>query len=87
MDTAGDLRKELPLNEFGEKGLFIKELELALQYHKVDMVVNSLKDMPTVLSRGMCIAAVLEREDPEQCPRATSPLSVRTWYNRHCLSS
>jgi hydroxymethylbilane synthase len=64
MDTMGDLRGELPLNEFGEKGLFIRELELALQYHKVDMVVNSLKDMPTALPIGMTLAAVLEREDP-----------------------
>lgn len=64
MTTVGDrvLNKSLP--KIGEKSLFTKDLEDALQSGGVDFVVHSLKDLPTALPVGMAIGAVLEREDP-----------------------
>lgn len=63
MTTVGDrvLNKSLP--KIGEKSLFTKDLEDALVHGGVDFVVHSLKDLPTQLPHGMCIGAVLERED------------------------
>lgn len=52
------------LSKIGEKSLFTKELEVALESGEVDLVVHSLKDLQTVLPKGMILAAVLEREDP-----------------------
>ena len=64
MTTVGDrvLNKSLP--KIGEKALFTKDLEDALEHGGVDFVVHSLKDLPTQLPCGMTIGAVLEREDP-----------------------
>uniref|UniRef100_A0A8D0CTI1 Porphobilinogen deaminase n=1 Tax=Sander lucioperca TaxID=283035 RepID=A0A8D0CTI1_SANLU len=54
---------ESPL-EIGEKSLFTKELENALERNEVDLVVHSLKDLPTTLPSGFTIGAVLKRENP-----------------------
>jgi hydroxymethylbilane synthase len=54
----------VPLFEAGGVGLFVKELESALQSGEVDLAVHSLKDMPGQLPAGLEIAAVPEREDP-----------------------
>lgn len=64
MTTVGDrvLNKSLP--KIGEKSLFTKDLEDALEHGGVDFVVHSLKDLPTQLPFGMAIGAILEREDP-----------------------
>ncbi|PNF39142.1 Porphobilinogen deaminase [Cryptotermes secundus] len=64
MSTMGDqiLNKALP--KIGEKSLFTKELEIALEQQDVDFVVHSLKDLPTTLPDGLCIGAILKREDP-----------------------
>jgi hydroxymethylbilane synthase len=64
MTTLGDRVQNLSLPKIGEKSLFTKDLEEALQNGSVDMVVHSLKDLPTTLPAGMGIGAVLEREDP-----------------------
>lgn len=61
--TSGDLFTEAPLSQIGGKGLFTKEIEEALLAHKIDLAVHSLKDLPTVLPKGLCLAAVSERED------------------------
>ena len=50
----------MPLSKIGEKALFTKELEVALEDNSVDIVVHSLKDLPTTLPPGMCIGAVLK---------------------------
>lgn len=65
MSTTGDKILDKPLPKIGEKSLFTKELEIALEQKIVDFVVHSLKDLPTLLPSGMCIGAILEREDPE----------------------
>ena len=48
----------------GGKGLFVKELETALEDGRAHLAVHSLKDVPMVLPDGFVLAAVLEREDP-----------------------
>ena len=55
---------ERPLAELGGKGLFTKEIEEALLCGAVDLAVHSMKDVPTALPEGLCIACVLRREDP-----------------------
>lgn len=62
--TTGDAIQDRPLAEVGGKGLFTKEIEEALIARTIDLAVHSAKDMPTVLPRGLTIAAVLPREDP-----------------------
>lgn len=62
--TTGDKKLDEPLSEIGAKGLFTRELEVALAKKKVDCCVHSLKDLPTELPEGLVVGAVLEREDP-----------------------
>jgi hydroxymethylbilane synthase len=62
--TSGDRHREGMLHEAGGKGLFVKELETALQSGEADVAVHSMKDVPSVLPPGMAIAAVPPREDP-----------------------
>jgi len=62
--TTGDKITDRPLAEEGGKGLFTKEIEEALIAGEIDLAVHSMKDMPTVLPRGLAIGATLEREDP-----------------------
>jgi hydroxymethylbilane synthase len=62
--TTGDKKLDEPLSEIGAKGLFTRELEVALAKKKVDCCVHSLKDLPTELPEGLTIGAILEREDP-----------------------
>jgi len=51
---------DIALNKIGEKSLFTKELEVCLEKKEVDLVVHSMKDLPTSLPPKMIIAAVLE---------------------------
>ena len=62
--TSGDKFADVPLSRVGGKGLFIKEIEEALQDDQVDLAVHSMKDVPTEIAEGLTIAAVLERKDP-----------------------
>ncbi|KAI8393760.1 porphobilinogen deaminase [Radiomyces spectabilis] len=64
MSTTGDRILDVALSKIGEKALFTKELEVALEDGRVDFVVHSLKDLPTTLPPGMFLGAVTEREDP-----------------------
>ncbi|XP_006823815.2 porphobilinogen deaminase-like [Saccoglossus kowalevskii] len=64
MSTTGDNILDKALSKIGEKSLFTKELELALQDKRVDLVVHSLKDLPSMLPDGMAIAAVCKRDNP-----------------------
>ena len=60
MSTIGDEILDHALSQIGEKSLFTRELEVALELNKVDLVVHSLKDLPTILPDGMVIGAILE---------------------------
>jgi hydroxymethylbilane synthase len=61
--TTGDQIQNRLLAEVGGKGLFTKEIEIALAAGEIDFAVHSAKDMPTVLPDGLKISAYLERED------------------------
>jgi hydroxymethylbilane synthase len=62
--TTGDKKLDQPLTEIGAKGLFTRELEVALSKKKIDCAVHSLKDLPTESPEDLEIVAQLEREDP-----------------------
>ncbi|HYJ99018.1 MAG TPA: hydroxymethylbilane synthase, partial [Burkholderiaceae bacterium] len=64
MTTRGDQILDRTLSKVGGKGLFVKELETALEERRADLAVHSLKDVPMDLPPGFVLAAVLEREDP-----------------------
>ncbi len=64
MTTEGDRVLDRALNEIGGKGLFTKELEVALLDGRADIAVHSLKDVPMELAPEFALAAVMRREDP-----------------------
>nr|XP_040141276.1 porphobilinogen deaminase isoform X3 [Ictidomys tridecemlineatus] len=64
MSTTGDKILDTALSKIGEKSLFTKELEYALEKNEVDLVVHSLKDLPTVLPPAFTIGAICKRENP-----------------------
>jgi hydroxymethylbilane synthase len=64
MTTRGDRILDRPLADIGGKGLFLKELEVALEQRTADIAVHSFKDVPMQLDAGFAIGAVLERADP-----------------------
>ena len=64
MTTRGDQILDRTLSKVGGKGLFVKELEVALEEGHADIAVHSLKDVPMDLPEGFALACVMEREDP-----------------------
>ncbi len=64
MTTQGDQILDRALSKVGGKGLFVKELEVALSEGRADLAVHSLKDVPMELPEGFSLACVMEREDP-----------------------
>ena len=77
--TTGDKILDAPLAKIGDKGLFTKELEIALLEGRVDIAVHSFKDVPTVVPDGLTIAAVLERVDVHDVFIANQKKSYRTF--------
>src|SRR3954465_6857629 len=64
MTTRGEQIPDRSLSKVGGKGLFVKELEVAIEEGKADLAVHSLKDVPMELPAGFALACVMEREDP-----------------------
>lgn len=64
MTTQGDQILDRPLSQIGGKGLFIKELEVAMQEGRADLAVHSMKDVPMVMPEGFVLAAISARENP-----------------------
>ena len=64
MTTKGDQILDRPLSQIGGKGLFIKELEVAMQEGRADLAVHSLKDVPMEMPDGFSLAAIATRENP-----------------------
>lgn len=64
MTTKGDQILDKSLSKIGGKGLFIKELEQALEEKRADIAVHSMKDMPMNVPEGFELAVITEREDP-----------------------
>ncbi|WP_035611082.1 hydroxymethylbilane synthase [Hylemonella gracilis] len=73
MTTQGDQILDRALSKVGGKGLFVKELEVALDEGRADLAVHSLKDVPMELPAGFVLASVLEREDERDA-----------WVSPHC---
>jgi hydroxymethylbilane synthase len=61
--TKGDKILDSPLSRIGDKGLFTREIELALTFGEIDLAVHSLKDLPTELPTGLTLGAITQRED------------------------
>ncbi|MDP6946165.1 MAG: hydroxymethylbilane synthase [Myxococcota bacterium] len=73
--TRGDKILDVALSKVGGKGLFVKELEIALLDGEVDLAVHSMKDMPSELPEGLVLGGVPSREDPRDawvCPDGAS---------------
>ncbi len=84
--TQGDRVTDRPLRELEGRGYFTKELEQALLEHKIDVAVHSYKDMPSKSPDGLSVAAVSERENPQDLliilpkayERTAKPIAVRS---------
>lgn len=74
--TTGDRIVDRPLASIGGKGLFIKELEVAIADERADIAVHSMKDVPFELPGGFVIAAILERQDPRDVLVSRDGLSL-----------
>lgn len=64
ISTRGDDIMDIPLNKIGGKGLFISELEEYLLQDRADIAVHSMKDLPSEITKGLAIGAMLPRADP-----------------------
>ena len=64
MSTRGDKLLDAPLAKVGGKGLFVKELEVAMLEGAADIAVHSMKDVPMAFPDGLMLAVICEREDP-----------------------
>ncbi|MFD2631315.1 hydroxymethylbilane synthase [Idiomarina piscisalsi] len=64
MSTKGDVILDTPLAKIGGKGLFVKELEVAMLEGRADIAVHSMKDLPVEFPDGLELHTICEREDP-----------------------
>ena len=64
--TSGDINQNVKLSEIGGKKLFCKEIEQKLLNKEIDIAVHSLKDLPTKMTDGLCVDAVIKRNDPRE---------------------
>lgn len=78
MTTRGDQILDTSLSKIGGKGLFIKELEQALEDGRADIAVHSMKDLPMNMPAGYALAAITEREDPRDAFVSNQYISLDT---------
>jgi len=76
ISTKGDEVRDRPLSQVGGKGLFTKELEVALLGRSIDIAVHSLKDLPTQLPEGLLLGGIPRREDPRDALICTKYASL-----------
>ena len=62
--TSGDIFQSKKISDIGGKGVFCKQIEEELLESKIDLAVHSLKDLPTKMTNGLCVNAVVKRNDP-----------------------
>ena len=62
--TSGDMFKNKRISDIGGKGVFCKQIEEELLESKIDLAIHSLKDLPTIMTEGLCVNAVVKRNDP-----------------------
>lgn len=76
--TTGDIVKDVPLSQIGSRALFTKQIDDAMLEGRIDLAVHSLKDLPTVLPKGIHLVAVAEREDPTDALVGRGPVEWET---------
>jgi len=62
--TSGDIFQNKKISDIGGKGVFCKQIEEQLLDSKIDLAIHSLKDLPTHMTEGLCVSAVVKRNDP-----------------------
>jgi len=62
--TVGDIFQNKKISDIGGKGVFSKQIEDELLDSKIDLAIHSLKDLPSKMTDGLCVNAVLKRNDP-----------------------
>ncbi len=87
LSTRGDEVLDTSLQKIGGKGLFIKELEVAMQAGEADIAVHSMKDVPVEIPGGFCIAAVLERASPADALVSASGGELSDLPDGACIGS
>jgi hydroxymethylbilane synthase len=78
MTTQGDQMLDSPLSRIGGKGLFVKELEVAMGEGRAHLAVHSMKDVPMLLPEEFTLAAILPREDPRDAFVSNSHATLET---------
>lgn len=87
LSTRGDEVLDRSLQKIGGKGLFIKELEVAMQDGRADIAVHSMKDVPAVMPKGFCIAAILKRGNPADALLARNKTTLKELPQGACIGS
>ena len=87
LSTRGDEILDRSLQKIGGKGLFIKELEVAMENGEADLAVHSMKDVPAELPAGFCLAATLARANPHDALVASAGTSIQSLPANACIGS
>lgn len=85
--TSGDKILDVPLAQFGGKGLFVKEIEEALLEGKADLAVHSMKDMPGELPEGLKLGVMPKREDFTDCLLSVSYPDLESLPQDGCVGT
>jgi len=75
--TSGDIFQNKKISDIGGKGVFCKQIEEELLESKIDLAIHSLKDLPTKMTDGLCVNAVVKRNDPRDAFLSYSAKSFR----------
>lgn len=87
ISTKGDKILDVALSKIGDKGLFTKELEVALFNNKVDMAVHSLKDMPTIFPDGAQLGAIISRAEYKDAWVSRNGLKLEEMTEQHKVAT
>ena len=75
--TSGDIFHNKKISDIGGKGVFCKQIEEELLESKIDLAVHSLKDLPSKMTDGLCVNAVVKRNDPRDAFLSYSAKSLK----------